>query len=106
MSPPLQPNQPNYADFIISNCQRLIVMAQVAATNPTPVNVDAFIQAHINGNVSGLPLPVLKPTSTVDGETYNWAEYITALTDVITKWVELRQVLGGAFSVNTTASVW
>lgn len=89
--------QVDYADVIITNCQRLIVMVQVHLSNPTPANLDSLVSAIQNSTSTDIPRP--QPDVNVDGESYNWSAYLQTLTSMIEKWIELRQILGGPFEI-------
>ena len=62
-----------------ANLSQLLVIVTLAAQNPTPGNVDAAVTAINSGTYSGALVP--RPTYSLDGESYNWAEYMTALLD-------------------------
>ena len=69
---------------------QLLVVVTLAATSPTPQNLDAAITAINAGTFTGALVP--KPNYSLDGESYNWADYqetltrqLAALNDLIQK---------------------
>lgn len=62
-----------------ANLSQLLVIVTLAASNPTPANVDAAVTAINAGTYTGPLVP--KPDYTVDGESYQWASYLQTLLD-------------------------
>lgn len=60
------------------NISQLLVLVTLAAANPTPANIDAAVTAISSGTFAGNL--VLKPDTSVDGESYQWAAYQESLT--------------------------
>lgn len=60
------------------NCSQLLVLATLAARNPTPQNVDQAVSAINAGTYNGPLVP--RPTYSLDGESYNWSDYAEMLT--------------------------
>ncbi len=96
-----QPTQDAYADAIITNLLRLTVLVQVVIANPTPANVDAAVNAIESGTSTGLLQ--LKPTTSLDGESYNWESYLVALGSEVDKWILRRQQLANPWEIRTYA---
>lgn len=65
------------------NITQLLVVVTLAANKPTPANIDAAVTAINNGTYTGPLVP--KPTYSLDGESYNWGEYLQTLMDALEK---------------------
>lgn len=71
------------------NISQLLVVVTLAANNPTPANIDSAVTAINSGTFAGPLIP--KPTYSVDGESYNWAEYLTTLMNTLAALNDLIQ---------------
>lgn len=85
---------------IIDNYLMLLLMVTETIANPTRANIDAVVAA---ASTSGLIQPQI--TYSVDGETYNWTEYQTMLTDQLGKLVALKGKLSGPYEKRTRGMV-
>src|SRR6266478_4823708 len=77
------------------NACRLLLMVEMAIASPTQANVDATVAAIRQGNLDNTL--TLRPQTSLDGESYSWPEYKTALTTFIHECQRLLIMFGGTF---------
>ncbi len=73
-----------------------IVAGVTAGVAPTGTQINNVVNTAV---ATGVPRP--KPTTTIDGEVYNWMEYQQFLSDGIKKFREMMLVFQGPFEVRS-----
>lgn len=79
------------------NCGRLFLLVQEIQLNPSAANIDAIVAQAQDAQLTP------KPTTSVDGESYDWAGYQAGLLEQMDRLTDLINRISGPWEIRTRA---